>query len=278
MNNIRKKNLTVVLGILIFSFAFIVKSPAQTSYFQQYPYTPNKDYFVSYWAAIKKTATGPVRWKKQQWITFGGVVAGGTVLYIFDDDIRNFFQSHQSPALDKLSKYGAEPWGSGLYTLPFLGGFYLYGVAAKDTKARQAALAGTEAFVISGISVEIVKLVFGRHRPYQGNSPNPRKWEGPFNSWGYSSMPSGHTTVAFSVATVFASVYRDKPWVGILSYSIATGVGLSRIYDDKHWSSDVMIGAALGFAIGKTVYHVMEGKKHMSMCVTDNGIGLAYHL
>jgi len=73
------------------------------------------------------------------------------------------------------------------------------------------------------------------------------------------------------------SVYKDEPWVGILSYSIATGVGLSRIYDNKHWSSDVMIGAALGFAIGKTAYHVMEGNKNMSMCVTDNGIGLAYN-
>jgi len=53
------------------------------------------------------------------------------------------------------------------------------------------------------------------------------------------------------VATVFASVYKDKPWVGVLSYGIATGVALSRLNDDKHWASDVFIGAALGFAGGK---------------------------
>ncbi len=266
------------LGILIFCFSLTAKAPAQNISFEQYPYKPNKAYFASYWTAIKKTATGPARWKKPQWIAFGGVVAGGTVLYIFDDNIRDFFQAHQTPLLNKFSKYGAEPWGSGLYTLPFLGGFYIYGLAAKNTKARQVALAGTEAFVVSALSVEILKLAFGRHRPYQETPANPRKWGGPFHSWGYNSMPSGHTTVAFSVATVFASAYKDKPWVAVLSYGIATGVGLSRIYTDDHWSSDVLIGAALGYAIGKTVYHVMKGNKNISMCVTDKGtIGLAYN-
>ncbi len=271
-----KKHHSFYLFIILLTTPFLIN--AQDVSFESYPHQVNNTYLASYWTALKKTATGPVRWKKQQWITFGGVVAGGTILYIFDDNTRNFFQSHQTTGFNRLSKYGLEPWGSGVYSLPFLGSYYLLGMVTKDQKAQQVALAGVQAFVMGGISVSIVKRIFGRVRPFQHIPPNPRLWKGPFKPE-YESFPSGHTTVAFSVATVFASAYNDKPWVGILSYGVATGVGLSRIYDDKHWSSDVLIGAALGFAVGKTVYHLMEGNKHISVGITDRGtLGLAYHL
>lgn len=58
----------------------------------------------------------------------------------------------------------------------------------------------------------------------------------------------------FAVAAVFASEYRDKIWVPILSYTLASLASVSRVYDDKHWASDVIFGSALGFFIGKFVY------------------------
>lgn len=265
------------LCIFIFSFSLSTQVTAQSTYYKAYPSKPNKDYFVSYWHAFKNTATGPARWQKKQWITFGGVVSSGVVLYVFDNQVRDFFQTHKSPAFNKLSKYGFERWGSGVYSLPFLGGYYLLGLATNNQKTQQVALGGVQAFVMGGISVSIIKRIFGRVRPFQHDPPNPRLWEGPLK-FEYEGFPSGHTTVAFSVATVFASAYKDKAWVGILSYGIATGVGLSRIYDDKHWSSDVLIGAALGYAVGKTVFHLMEKNQNLSLGITDRGaLGLAYH-
>ena len=273
------KSIITLFLILIFSVQLFGQQRNLTVAFPQYSYKPNKEYYKSYWTAIKKTATGPARWGKKEWIGFGGVVVGGTVLYIYDAQIRNFFQAHRTTATDNISKYGFEPWGSGYYTLPLLGGFYLYGLSANNTKARQVAMAGTQAFIMGGISVEVLKAVFGRRRPYQDIPPNPRVWTGPFGALSYNSMPSGHTTVAFSVATVFASVYKDKPWVGVLSYGIATGVALSRLNDDKHWASDVFIGAALGFAVGKTVYHIMEGHTNLTLGISNTGgLALAYHL
>jgi len=273
------KSIITLFIALIFSVQMFGQQSNLTQTFPQYSYKPNKEYYKSYWTAIKKTATGPARWGKKEWIGFGGVVIGGTVLYIYDGQIRNFFQSHRTPGLDNVSKYGFEPWGKGLYTLPLLGGFYLYGLSANNTKARQVAMAGTQAFIMGGISVEVLKVLFGRHRPYQDIPPDHKAWTGPFGSISYNSMPSGHTTVAFSVATVFASVYKDKPWVGVISYGIATGVALSRLNDDKHWASDVFIGAALGFAVGKTVYHIMEGHTNLTLGISDTGgVALAYHL
>jgi membrane-associated phospholipid phosphatase len=74
-------------------------------------------------------------------------------------------------------------------------------------------------------------------------------------------------------------VYKDKLWVGILSYGLATGVGLSRVYDNVHWSSDVLVGAALGFAIGQSVYKLMIKESKLQMGLSENGgISLVYKI
>lgn len=63
--------------------------------------------------------------------------------------------------------------------------------------------------------------------------------------------------VVFS-RTVFASEYRNKPLIPIIAYSAATLIGVSRITENKHWGTDVLVGAAVGFLAGKQVvnnYH-----------------------
>ncbi|MCF6341460.1 MAG: phosphatase PAP2 family protein [Bacteroidales bacterium] len=255
-----------------------VSLTAQLNSFPDYSYKPDKQYFKSYWTVTKKITTGPARWKGKEWGIAAGVVTAGVVLYIYDDDINLFFQERQTAGKDNVSKYVFEPWGSGLYPAALLGGLYVYGLAANSRKARQVALGGVQVFVMTAISTQIVKHLVHRHRPYQDEPPNPRLWEGPFRGREYTSFPSGHTSTAFALASFFSSVYKDKIWVGILSYGIATGVGLSRIYDNKHWASDVLAGAALGYAIGKTVFFLMDGRSNLSMGVSNTGgVALVYH-
>ncbi|MCF6170776.1 MAG: phosphatase PAP2 family protein [Bacteroidales bacterium] len=251
---------------------------AQLNSFPRYSYKPDKEYFKSYWTATKNIATGPARWKGKQWGAAAGVVVTGVVLYIYDDDINAYFQQRQTTGKDNVSKYVFEPWGSGLYPAVLLGGFYIYGLAADNHKARQIALGGAQVFVMTAVSTQIIKHLGHRHRPYNDEPANPRLWEGPFKGWEYTSFPSGHTSTAFALASFFSSVYKDKIWVGILSYGIATGVGLSRVYDNKHWASDVLAGAALGYAIGKTVFFLMDGRSNLSMGVSNTGgVALVYH-
>jgi membrane-associated phospholipid phosphatase len=69
----------------------------------------------------------------------------------------------------------------------------------------------------------------------------------------YDSFPSGHAITAFSLATILAMQYRDTVWVPVLSYTVATGVGLSRVILSKHWLSDVLVGSALGYVVGRLV-------------------------
>jgi membrane-associated phospholipid phosphatase len=66
------------------------------------------------------------------------------------------------------------------------------------------------------------------------------------------SLPSFHATEAFAVASVVAE-HLDHPVASILAYGLAGGVGLSRIHDDRHWASDIVLSAAIGTAVGKAV-------------------------
>ena len=280
VNTIKKyviiSKLVVVLIIINLS---TVNLYSQTTDFNNYSHKVDKNYIVSYWTATKKIATGPFHWKQKEWIIAGSVVAVGATLYIFDDEIRQVFQKNKNDNLDFTSKYVFEPWGSGLYPVALFGGYYIYGLAAKNNRAKQIALGGAQAFVMATVSSQVLKHIFHRHRPNQDSSPNPYLWEGPFKGWDYAAFPSGHTTAAFAIASMMSKVYKDKIWVGILSYGLATGVGLSRVYDNVHWPTDVLIGAALGYAIGQTVYSIMSHDSKFSMGISDNGgIAIAYRI
>ena len=61
------------------------------------------------------------------------------------------------------------------------------------------------------------------------------------------SFPSGHTATAFMMATMLSKEYRHKsPWISVGAYTVAAATGLSRIANNRHWMSDVMVGAGIG--------------------------------
>ncbi len=69
------------------------------------------------------------------------------------------------------------------------------------------------------------------------------------------SFPSGHTANAFLGATLVYEEYRDESiWYGIGAYSAATATGLLRVTNNRHWFSDVVVGAGLGILSGKAAY------------------------
>lgn len=76
----------------------------------------------------------------------------------------------------------------------------------------------------------------------------------PDNS-GYNSFPSGHTAQAFAAATFLSEEYKSKfKWMPYLAYGIASSVGLLRMANNKHYLSDVLVGAGLGILSMKMSY------------------------
>jgi membrane-associated phospholipid phosphatase len=149
----------------------------------------------------------------------------------------------------------------------FIGaGMYAGGRIAKSHKLADLGLHGTEALLIGEGLGGVMKGFFGRQRPYVNpDTLNPDNWQlmrGFGNNDGYRSFPSGHTVAGFAAAAaVTAEMSRWHPetrWiVGSVMYGGAGMVGLSRMYNNRHWASDVLAGAGIGIFAGNKVvrYH-----------------------
>jgi len=195
--------------------------------------------------------SSPLRWETQDWLKFGAIAGTTTgLVFLADQRVKNFAQSHQSPAASQIAKVGND-LGNGLYTLPAVGAFYLYGYLGDDHKARRTSLIALESFAISGLMTEGLKTLGGRHRPNTGSSPTT--WDGPHFGLKNVSFCSGHTASAFSIATVFAEEYKDNTFVPPIAYGLATLTGVSRIYSNQHWLSDTFVGGAIGYFVSKAL-------------------------
>ena len=112
---------------------------------------------------------------------------------------------------------------------------------------------GTEAVILATGVSGVLKGLLGRARPLVSADTNPRdfKFGSGFTNDDRTSFPSGHTTVAFAAASSVTSeaqrLWPGHSWiVGPVMYGGATLVGLSRMYHNKHWASDVVLGAGIG--------------------------------
>ncbi len=222
---------------------------------QDYPYPRlNGSFIISGFRDSRDLMLSPIHWKGKQWIGLGVVAGAGFLTYSNDRVIRDFFQSHQDKTTTDISRYGLEPWGSGIYSVPFLGGMYLIGRISANDRTSATALTAGKAALITSVLVQVTKQLTHRHRPFQDDPASPNNWDGPISDWHYNSFPSGHSAFTFAIASVIASEYKTTTWVPVLCYSIATATALSRIYQDRHWASDVLIGSAVGYFSGRFLW------------------------
>jgi membrane-associated phospholipid phosphatase len=139
---------------------------------------------------------------------------------------------------------------------------YGYGKLADRRRVAELGMRGIEALVIGGATGVLIKGIAGRARPARDvNEPRDYQLMRGFTRGDpFQAFPSGHTIVAFSVASSVTS--QSKHWkpgsewiVGPLLYGGAATVAWSRMYDNRHWASDVLAGAAIGTFTGLKVVH-----------------------
>jgi membrane-associated phospholipid phosphatase len=178
------------------------------------------------------------------------VGATGGLIFALDTKIKRFAQDHRSKLSDNFASVGDE-----FGTVELLGGasLGLYGVgeALQDRRMRNAGLLSLESLALTGLATEAFKRTVGRTRPNHTNSA--QDFHGP-GLGGNDSFPSGHTSSAFAVASSLAESYPDSWAVPVSGYGLAALTGFARINDNKHWASDVLFGAALGYGVGKLVH------------------------
>jgi membrane-associated phospholipid phosphatase len=138
-------------------------------------------------------------------------------------------------------------------------------------RLSEIGLRTTEAIVAGGVIVGAMKGVMGRQRPFiEKNDPGDFFIGRGFANGGLTSFPSGHTAAAFSAATVL-SLETRRMWprtanvVTPLLYGGAAAVGLARMYDSKHWASDVALGATIGTLSGIQIMRYNDARPHNAL-------------
>ncbi len=226
----------------------------------------------------------PFRLDWKNFAVFSMVMVGSAILVANDEGIyenfklfqdRNSWVDKLSPKVTVLGDWGVDCGIAGL--------FFLGGVVFKDRRARATGLMAWEALLHTGFLVQVVKHVAGRQRPSVENGFD--YWHGPaaffkrYHNGGafsrYDAFFSGHTVSAWSLATVIAENYWDRPWVPVACYGLATLAGLSRLTEDTHWLSDVFLGAVVGFAVGKMVVRNQRRRLQLAPSLSPSGAGLA---
>lgn len=189
-----------------------------------------------------------------------GIAGAIGLTYAYDGDIRDKLQgSTRSRSLDKATDAG-ELIGNPYLHLGVAALVYTGGIAADSKKMKETGEMLAEAAILADGSTLLIKEGTGRGRPVATSSKGDFK---PFQFKNdYDSFPSMHTASSFAMASVLTHSSDSLP-VTILSYTAATFVGFSRMYQNKHWASDVLLGAAIGELSGRvvTAYHADKRRR-----------------
>lgn len=189
----------------------------------------------------------------------GGIAAGTAGLAIFDDDVQDgldrVYTGSVKRFLDTVSELGGPR-----VNLPvvLLAGGSMF---TSNTRFQDAAFTSFQTLVYAGILGYALKGIFGRGRPEITDDPYAffkTTGKNPFSNEGNSSYPSGHAIAVFGIVTPWITYYPS-----VLTYSlyvIPAGTAIARLAQNKHWATDIVVGATIGIAMGSWL-----SRRHMNV-------------
>jgi hypothetical protein len=175
-----------------------------------------------------------------------GILGAGTFLLMqIDEPIRRYINHDTKYAKSYPINFG-NMWGEINFVELLFGGFTLYALYNSDKTAHKIAFEIAQASAYTFYTNGLLKYIIGRSRPYleQGNQTYV-----PFSKYSkpdHQSLPGGHTGIVVALTTVLSR--NAKPvWLKVLAYVPAALSVTGRVYLDKHWTSDVFLGGAIGY-------------------------------
>lgn len=199
--------------------------------------------------------------QKSNLMILGIAGLGALLAYQFDDQMQAYSQ-REGLLPNRVSKFGNIYGVLGSALLLPASIIITSKVAGESNREMLEKLEfAVSALVANGVTTIILKKLSGRERPNRSNS---------------RSMPSGHTSQSFAVAAVANELYGNK--VGTVAFLIAGLVAISRINDNEHYLSDVIMGAGLGIIIGRGFAKTYQEKKYKpNMTINSKGFNIAFN-
>jgi hypothetical protein len=210
-----------------------------------------------FWAPFREVPRDVLRFASLDAVTVLGTGAAAAAgLHRWDDNGMAHAQQRMQARHYRVGNVG------GNFYFQMGGAFGLYAVARMTESSRSAALGADllRAQILTQGLVQAGKNTTRRARPDGSN---------------HYSLPSGHAATTFATASV---LQRHFGWaVGIPAYAFGAYVGAARMSANRHHLSDVVMGAAVGIAAGRSVT-VGRGKARFAMGVAPTSGGAAVTL
>lgn len=201
--------------------------------------------------------SSPVRIDVEDLPTLGGVLAVGAALAVADESIQEWVVDHQETAVVQVfdpfrEDEPGEDIGDVWLYLRGSGVAWLTGLVLGSETTREAAMGCAASAIAQGVARRYaVYTTIRRTRPrftddaHEWDVPGTREWEG-------RSFFGGHAANAITCIAFWNTRY-DLGWAEPLLYGAAIGVGIARVVDEAHWTSDTFLGLVFGYAIGRNV-------------------------
>lgn len=194
----------------------------------------------------------PAHFSTENWITAGAIIGGSSLSMLLDNSVRDVVRKNRTNTLADITKIG-QYYGEVVPAVSLSAGVYATGLIFKDRSVSLTGRLIAESLLYAGTINLILKVLFSRSRPYndKGNTD--------FGNYDFkdahNSLPSGHTTVAFTLSTVLAERINNI-YATLGLYTLAALTAYQRIYSDNHWFSDTVLGAAIGVEISHAVVNL----------------------
>ena len=199
----------------------------------------------------------PLYWQGNQWGDFGITAAGTGFAYLIDDPVSDYFLGIKEDIPQIVSDYGFG-YGSPSNNYLITGAVYLTGLISKDEKLRRTGVLLLSSASSAGLLQQLLKSAVGRARPLSGKSKdtfNPF-WSGDTD---FHSFPSGHAILAMTNAHAIAKQFRN-PWIKTGIYTLGAIPAISRLWEGKHWFSDVVLSVAISIFVVESIDRYLDTK------------------
>lgn len=238
--------------LLIVVFCFSLKIQAQTQY-------TLKQFGDESYRFVQQ----PIHWQADDWGKLGIVAASTFLLTQLDQPVRDAVLKNNNNYYHSAPVEFGRMWGEIYPTAIIGGGFGLYGLLSENNSSKRIGYEIYQTAFYAGVITTVLKAAIGRARPFTN------KGAGFFKSFSlfdddFHALPSGHATLAFALSTVLAENTKSD-YLKILAYAPAVLTLFSRVYQDKHWTSDVFLGASIGYFVGRWVHNQHDIPENVSI-------------
>jgi membrane-associated phospholipid phosphatase len=219
---------------------------------------PERSDFKNFGGDIWSVWTAPAHVNASSAATAAGVAGVAVVTSFADSSLWAWMSTHPNALAMRIFGPIREGWrfplyelGSGQYILPLSGALYTAGRLSKDVALRDAGLGCAAGHLSSAGVRELIYFSISRQRPRDTEDPHHISLPGR-KDWSWHSFLSGHIANSMSCASFLAHRFDLGPFAAI-PYAYSAAIGVGRMADGRHWFSDTMTGALVGFAIGKGI-------------------------